>query len=273
MGDYDRALADYGRAIGTNPKFPIYFWNRGNVYRVKGDYDRAIRDYDQAIALNAQYAEAYVNRGLAYLGKQDYSRALADYEQAIKLAPNLADTYSYRAALELTQGAFEHALADYSRVIELQPKNAAAYWSRGVTELYFGVSARGIDDLATSVRLVPSAPYSVLWLHIARMRAGEDDTSEYAANAARLDPKQWPWPVVALFLGTSSAAELHAAALTAGDPNTRRQQTCEADFYTGIYLQQRAAAAEARAAFQSAADGCPNTLTAQGAKLELQRLR
>jgi lipoprotein NlpI len=45
----------------------------------------------------------------------------------------------------------------------------------------------------------------LLWLHIARQRAGQDDKQEFEANAAKLDQGRWPWPLVAFYLGNESA--------------------------------------------------------------------
>ena len=82
-GRYDRAIADYTKAIKLNPKHAYGYHNRGITYSDKGDYDRAIADYDKAIGLNPKYASAYFNRGVAYGDKGDYERAIADYTQAI----------------------------------------------------------------------------------------------------------------------------------------------------------------------------------------------
>mgnify|MGYP001595382467 CR=1 FL=1 len=40
-GDYDRAIADYTRAIELDPKDAITYSNRGIVYYNKGEYDYA----------------------------------------------------------------------------------------------------------------------------------------------------------------------------------------------------------------------------------------
>ena len=79
-GDYDRAIADYNKALELDPKDATAYNNRGFTYDNKGDYDKAIADYDAAIRLNPEYARAYNNRGFTYDKKGDYDRAIADYQ-------------------------------------------------------------------------------------------------------------------------------------------------------------------------------------------------
>jgi len=39
MGDYNRAIQDYGDAIRISPKYGYGYYNRGNAYIDIGDYD------------------------------------------------------------------------------------------------------------------------------------------------------------------------------------------------------------------------------------------
>jgi len=103
-GDFDRAIADYDKAIKLNPKDADVYYNRGNAYQRKGQHDRAIADYDKAIKLNPKYAEAHSNRGISYRKKDQYDRAIADYGAAIKLNPKLAVAYNNRGAAYYSKG-------------------------------------------------------------------------------------------------------------------------------------------------------------------------
>jgi tetratricopeptide (TPR) repeat protein len=58
---------------------------------ILGQYDRAITDYNKAIELNPQYAMAYQNRGSSYFKKGQYDLAIADFEMVLRISrdPNL----------------------------------------------------------------------------------------------------------------------------------------------------------------------------------------
>jgi tetratricopeptide (TPR) repeat protein len=71
--------------IQRNPKDVVAYHNRGDAYGLMGDIDRAIADYTKAIDLNPNYAPAYYSRGRAYTRKGDYIRAVADVTKAGEL--------------------------------------------------------------------------------------------------------------------------------------------------------------------------------------------
>ena len=53
-----------------------------------GEYQRAINDFNRAIALDQRYAAAYADRGYAQFCLGDYTSAVGDFESAIHLNPD-----------------------------------------------------------------------------------------------------------------------------------------------------------------------------------------
>jgi len=60
------------RQLTLDPKFAAAYSGRANAYHGKKDYDRAIADYDKAITLDPKLVAAYGGRGLLYRAKGDY---------------------------------------------------------------------------------------------------------------------------------------------------------------------------------------------------------
>ena len=106
------------------------YFGRGLTYGILGDYERAIADYDKAIELDPKDAAAYYNRGLAYADKGEYERAIADYDKAIELDPKDANPYYGRGLIYKGQGEKEKAIADFEKFLELATD---PYW-RGKAE-------------------------------------------------------------------------------------------------------------------------------------------
>ena len=130
-GAHDLAIADYNKAIDLNSDDDTAYNNRGAVYFSKGVYDRAIEDFSKAIALNPDYAGAYNNRGNAYYGKGAYDRAIEDHNKAIKLNSDDATSYNSRGNAYNSAGMYDRAIEDLDKAIELNPDYAGAYNNRG----------------------------------------------------------------------------------------------------------------------------------------------
>ena len=156
LGQVDRAIETYARAIKRDPNNTYTYNNRGVAYGAKGDYDRAIVDYTKAIQLNPNYADAYNNRGVAYGAKGDYDRAIADYTKAIQLKPDFAEAYTNRGAAYLKIGKFEQVINDHNRAIELKLDYTDAYFNRGVAYGAKGDYDRAIADYTKAIQLNPN---------------------------------------------------------------------------------------------------------------------
>ena len=90
--DYDRAIADFNKAIPLKPKWlQLAYGNRGNAYAMKNQDHDAIDSYDNAIALDANYSAAYTGRGLIYEKMGLPERARSDYEAALNAHSNFQD--------------------------------------------------------------------------------------------------------------------------------------------------------------------------------------
>ena len=235
-----------------------------------------------------QLGDWYGDTGDALTAQGDLPAALASYQAGLAIDDRLVKSdpgnAGWRGDLALLHskigyelfalGRTQEALDDFDAATKIgSPKNAAnIYRGRALAKLYADDAAGAADDAATAAKLDPTDAYSALWLHVARARAGQDDADELAANAKALDRGKWPWPVVALFLGSASPDETQEAAAAAA-PSEQLDQSCEAYFFIGVYQTEKGAPADARASLQSAADRCPNGhIQRSAAMFELKRL-
>ena len=96
MRRYERAIANYAKAITLDPTAAALYSNRGNAYTSIGQYDLAIADYTKALQYNGtasivseikqQLAQAYLhrgNRGVKKIG--DTIKACTDFRHACEL--------------------------------------------------------------------------------------------------------------------------------------------------------------------------------------------
>jgi len=95
------------------PDYAEAYNDRAFAYYLKGDFERAIADYTRAIELRPNYPKAYNSRGVVYMaGGYGAAKSVPDFDRAIELKPDFRYAYINRANARL----FSHpwlALQDF----------------------------------------------------------------------------------------------------------------------------------------------------------------
>ena len=93
-----------GRLSGDD--LAVSYNQRGNSYHLKSDYERAIANFSKAIQLVPDFATAYGNRASSYYDIGEYDRTIADYSEAIRLDPGYTAAYTGRGLAYEKKGKF-----------------------------------------------------------------------------------------------------------------------------------------------------------------------
>ncbi len=257
---HDEAIKLYTQALGDNALTPdqrlqalrgratAYFaksmiaetFNRkDNAERFGAD---SIADYSAAIKIKGDDASLYAARGQVrqLAGRND--EAIEDFSAAIKLQP-ATETWLQRAATLRGKGDFDRALADYDAALASQAKKGGADEAdllneRGFTWFMAGKYTQAADDFAKAMSLgmgeragdVLWLPYQTVWLHLARARAGIDDSRQLKDDATRLDLTKWPGTAVSYLLGQTDLKQLSTGSTHGG---ASRGRECAVSFIAG----------------------------------------
>ncbi|MDP3839452.1 MAG: tetratricopeptide repeat protein, partial [Methylococcales bacterium] len=131
IGQFDRALACYDRALSLNPDYARAHSNRGNVLQLLQRFTDALISYDRALAVRPDYAEAFFNRGNALRALHRFDEALSSYDKALAIKPEFILALIGRGVVLQDLKRFADALACYDRVLAMQPDYAEAHYNRG----------------------------------------------------------------------------------------------------------------------------------------------
>lgn len=275
---YDLGIADLTEALRlTNVDFidAQIHSQRAEIFRRKGDDDRALADYADAIRLMPSFnrsaiVQAHYGRGYIYESRGDSDDAIAAYGAAIALTPTYAAALVNRGSVLIAKGEYDKAVADYSAVLKEDPKQDGALWGRSRAYLHAGALDKALADISRAADISPKDAYVVLWLDIIERRNKLPGRLHQAI--ANLDMTEWPAPAARLYLGQLTLAAMLASA-DHTDPETRKGQVCEANFFGGIHALRQEAKDEAARLFRQAVEGCPKTFIEWGsAKAELAAL-
>ncbi|NMB82308.1 MAG: tetratricopeptide repeat protein [Ignavibacteria bacterium] len=165
LGDFQRAINEYNKAIEKEPDDAILYYNRGcaeaelgNYAKAKGDLTialnidttisdayftrgyveselgeltSAIEDYNKCLTLDPGNSDAYLFRGIIRYGIMDYKGAGADADRAIEFSPRDPRAYDLRGTLKVNKKEYKSALVDFDIAIDLEPNFARAYHNKG----------------------------------------------------------------------------------------------------------------------------------------------
>ena len=113
------------------------------------------------------------------------------------------------------------ALSYFDEAVKLAPDQAVTYFDRGRANRYAELPDAAARDMERAVKLEPTNPYRVVWLHLVRLRSGQEDKQELTANAERLAKGRWPWPIVELYFDATTPEAVRAAVTATADVRTR----------------------------------------------------
>jgi len=109
-------------------------------YSLKGWFDKAVADYDKAIDINPSFAAALNNRAWAYYKLGRPQQGAPDVEKALRLAPDNPYALDTRAHIHQSAGDAAAALSDYELAMRYGGDVIVKLYQCGLRSqsLYFG---------------------------------------------------------------------------------------------------------------------------------------
>ncbi len=130
---YRAALIEIDETLGpdpTNSSGPIDaqdYINRGDARGSRAEYDKANADYTKAIELKPKFAEAFLHRGHSLILQEKTNEAVADFREALRLDPQAAEGYEYLGYIYENGNDNEKAVQNYQKAIQLGTHRPPVY--------------------------------------------------------------------------------------------------------------------------------------------------
>ncbi|WNZ10760.1 tetratricopeptide repeat protein [Streptomyces sp. 11x1] len=156
---------------------------RGRELRWAGEYERALAEYDRAVALDPESADAYQGRGITHRRRGEYAAALADVDRADALRPGTAQTLGVRGDILHALARYEEAVATFDRVLELDPAHGLALASRGQSRHRLGDDEGALADFDRALENDPEYLWALV--HRAELHLDRDRHDEAFADLDR----------------------------------------------------------------------------------------
>ena len=156
VNEPDRALADFTKAVESDPTYYEALMEQGKVFFSKEEYSKAEEAFNKVLRLRPAHALAYawIGRSLAATGKAD--SALVKLDRAIELDPTQIEPILYQAETRFQIGQLDNALRDIDNLLARITPTAEAFFMRGKIQMARGQIYMAVADLDRAIRLNPS---------------------------------------------------------------------------------------------------------------------
>lgn len=148
--EYDKALADFNRAIAIKPQGTTYN-SLGKMYFDQGKNKEALDNYKKAIELDKTKGEFFVNLGAAMAADGQYDKALLAMDQGLKLEPDNLNGYLNRSLLHYTMGNYELAIKDHTEYLKRDPAKYEMYYERAICKAALNKYDEAIEDFTKAL--------------------------------------------------------------------------------------------------------------------------
>jgi hypothetical protein len=124
--DMERRIRGCTEMIAKEPTDAEHWVRRGQAYERIGDRDKALADYDRAVAIDAKSAAAHLGRGDVLSDKGKHADAIAAYTRAIAIEAENWRPLHARARAHLAAGSAREGLQDAERAVALSWRHPEA---------------------------------------------------------------------------------------------------------------------------------------------------
>jgi len=124
VGDQQKALADYQKALELKPDFSLVLTNIGKLYAKMGDYQKAIEYYKKAVEAGSTDVLALYNYGVCLINAANNTEAKTVLEKLLTIDPTYPDAHYQLGIICLGLGDVAKAKEYLSKFIDLDPENS-----------------------------------------------------------------------------------------------------------------------------------------------------
>lgn len=121
MDDFEKAKAEFEKALKVNKKEGVVYFHLGNIEMLTGNKGKGMEYYNNAIAYGFDDAQVYFSLGLMYEEENNDDLAIRNYSKALLKDANRADIRIRKIRLLIRKEMMEEALHALDELILANP--------------------------------------------------------------------------------------------------------------------------------------------------------
>lgn len=127
LGEFDKAIECYSKAIGYSPDEPDFYMYRADCYLELNKYDLFEIDCKTIVLLDPSNITAYMYLGSISGMKEDNAKAIEYYSKVIEIDNEFSPAYARRGAFYYAIGEKEESVDDMIKALDLADEQASNF--------------------------------------------------------------------------------------------------------------------------------------------------
>ena len=153
LEQFDKALADYTKAIAVDRRFAAAYGGRAIVHQRLGNGKASFADIDSARALGMNDPQLDLVEGIGYLMNEDGAKAWARFDTYVRAVPDAAQGWFLRGRAAGMSGRGADAEKDFTAAIQRRMTGPEVYTLRALTRAALGNAEGACADLNEAAKL------------------------------------------------------------------------------------------------------------------------
>jgi len=131
IGDIEKSIKMYIRAIQIDPLNGYIYNNLGNAFKTIGKYNEALRVYAKGLKIHPNDANTYNNLAMVYEKLNDLEKAILAYKKAISIDPKFSKAINNLAVVLYKQKKYEQSVDLFKLALKVDPEYYEVYSNLG----------------------------------------------------------------------------------------------------------------------------------------------
>lgn len=153
IGQYNRLVNDYKRAVDSAPDHALAYVNWGIELAQDGRVNEALAKFEQASVISPHRYEIYLNWGVALAKLNRLDEAIEKFREATEKDRKASNPYILWGAALMSQGETEKAKEKYEKAVTLNPENPEAFVNWGIALARTGAYHEAIKSLKRALAI------------------------------------------------------------------------------------------------------------------------
>jgi protein O-GlcNAc transferase len=153
LGEYQKAITHYKKAIAIDPNYYKAYFNLAGTYEEMGQFNDSVNSYKESLKIKPDYLEAHYSLGRSYQVMGKFSKAIDSYKNVLAIKPDFAEMHNNLGVLLQEQNKLSEAKRHLESALNIMPDFKEAHNNLGNLLKALGDSKEAVKSYQKAISI------------------------------------------------------------------------------------------------------------------------